>query len=145
MAMLTTCSNCGRLHDINDGSCQRSRPPKTSDAAAFRSTYQWTKTAKQIKERDQYLCQICIINAFDTYDQYNYKQLEVNHILPAESHEALRLEPTNLLTMCVTHHKLADRGGIPVSLMQDLAAKILTYEQVQLKYAHGEYPPTFQS
>lgn len=142
MPMKTVCANCGRLHSLDDGSCRPSRPKPHTEAAAFRSTYQWTKTAKQIKERDHYLCQICIIEEYDTFEQYNYRSLEVNHILQAETHEALRLEPTNLLTMCVTHHKLADRAGIPIELMQDLAAKILSYEDIKGKITAGRYPPT---
>jgi len=143
MSMKTVCANCGRLHSLDDGSCRPARPKPNTEAAAFRSTYQWTKTAKQIKERDQYLCQICILDLFDTFQQYNYRQLEVNHILPAEEYEALRLDWSNLLTMCVPHHKLADRGGIPVLLMQDLAAKTLSYGDIKVRYARGEYPPTF--
>lgn len=140
--MLTTCPNCGGLHPFDDGSCHRGRVTTPTEADRFRRTRRWSNMSLQIRERDHYLCQICIIEAFDTYDQYNYHKLEVNHILPAESYEALRMEPTNLLTLCTTHHKMADSGGIPIKLMQDLAAYGRNYEDIKEALRVGRYPPT---
>lgn len=142
MPMLTVCSNCGLLHPLDDGSCRQRRAASNTDADRFRRTRRWSNMSKQIRERDRYLCQVCIIEAYDTYDQFNYTSLEVNHIYPAENYEALRLEPTNLLTMCTTHHKLADRGGIPTQLMLDLAAYDRDYEIIKKRVREGGYPPT---
>lgn len=142
MPMLTVCSNCGKLHDLDDGSCRPARTAQSTEASRFRDQRRWKKMSIAIRERDHYLCQICIIEAFDTYDQYNYRMLEVNHIIPLEQDISLGLEPTNLLTMCTTHHKLADHGKIPRQLMLDLAAYERDYDTIKEALRLGAYPPT---
>lgn len=144
MAMQKLCSNCGGLHDFNEGRCQRGRVKPKTEADTFRRTRRWSNMSKRVRERDHYLCQICIIEAYDTYMQYNSAKLEVNHILPAEQYEALRLEPTNLITLCTTHHKMADSGKIPVKLMQDLARLPRDYEKIKAGLREGRYPPTLK-
>ena len=142
MPMLKMCSNCGGMHDFDAGQCQRGRVKPTTEADTFRRSRRWTKMSLQVRERDHWLCQICIINAFDTFLQYNSSKLEVNHILPAEQYESLRLEPTNLITLCPPHHKMADSGKIPILLMQDLATLPRDYATIGVKLSGGEYPPT---
>lgn len=142
MAMMTVCPNCGGLHPLEDGSCRQPRVKEDTAAVRFRNQRRWKKKSVAIRERDHYLCQICIIELFKTFNQYNYTSLEVNHIVPLEEDESLGLEDTNLLTMCTTHHKMADRGEIPRSLMLELAAENRSYEAIKEKARNGGYPPT---
>lgn len=70
---------------------------------------------RNLKERDSYLCQVCKDN-----DRYNYDDLEVHHIVPLEEDCNLRLDDDNLITLCVAHHKQADRGEISEEYVKGL-------------------------
>ena len=144
MPLLKMCSNCGGTHDFNDGQCQRGRGKTRTDAARFRSHWKWRKMSERVRERDKHLCQICLLDEYGTFMQYNSKSLEVNHILPAENYESLRLEPTNLITLCTTHHKLADAGKIPTWVQQQLATLPRDYGAIKAAIRAAEGPPTPQ-
>lgn len=67
------------------------------------------------------MCQICIRDLYDTYTRaYDNKLIEVHHIEPiAESYD-LRLEDSNLISLCTYHHKMADWGEIPRQMLKDI-------------------------
>ena len=120
--MLKTCTRCGivPVDHICPYSIQRKynqdkryREEKNSPQDKFRKTYRWTKKAKEIKERDHYLCQVCIRDRYNTIYTYNYNKLEVHHIIPLSEDYSKRLEDNNLITLCDYHHKMADDGVIP--------------------------------
>lgn len=148
MPMLKTCSRCGGLHDMDGSNCPAVRVKGSTEATRFRDQRRWKQKSLQIRERDHHLCQVCIINAFDTYRQFTYTDLEVNHIIPLEELAAAGqdlfiagLNDANLLTMCAGHHKLADAGGIPRQLMLDLAANNRDYGLIGRRLKRGAYPP----
>lgn len=58
---------------------------------------------------------------FETVRQFNSQELEVHHIVPLAEDYDLRLENENLITLCVRHHKMADDGIIPASLLMEIA------------------------
>lgn len=122
--MLKSCQYCGRVHDTKL-ICPKKpiRKKFDTDQNKFRSKNIWTKKAKKIKERDGFLCQICIRKLFQTVKQYNSRDLEVHHIIPLEKDFGLRLENENLITLCVRHHKMADNGEISVDLLRQIAAE----------------------
>ena len=109
--MLKTCSICGKIHDFNK-ICKRVSTKKFTLESKFRKSYQWTLKSKQIRQRDKYLCQICIRDKYDTNCLYNYNELEVNHIIPINEAYSLRLDDMNLITLCRYHHELAERNNI---------------------------------
>ncbi|MCR1821990.1 HNH endonuclease [Terrisporobacter sp. DSM 29186] len=86
---------------------------KTSEADKFRWTRSWQKKRDDIRRRDKHLCQICIRKLYNTINKYNYNNLEVHHIVPIKESYDLRLEDTNLITLCEYHHELAEQGTIP--------------------------------
>ena len=45
----------------------------------------------------------------------------MHHIVPLAEDYDLRLENENLITLCVRHHKMADDGIIPASLLLEIA------------------------
>ena len=141
MPLLKLCTSCGGMHAHSVGKCQRGRTKPKTQASKFRDQRRWKAKSTAVRERDHYLCQICIIEAYDTYLQYNSNQLEVNHIIPLEQDITLGFEETNLITLCTTHHKLADAGGIPKKLMQDLATLPRDYEKIKATLSQGGYPP----
>ena len=61
-----------------------------------------------VSKRDKYLCQACL-NGYDaTLFTFNYKDLQVHHIIPLEEDYSRRLDSTNLITLCPIHHKKAE-------------------------------------
>lgn len=112
---LKSCKYCGRIHR-KEFTCpmkpQKNRYKK-SEADDFRGTGSWKKKRDNIKGRDKYLCQICIRKLYNTIKKYNYSDLEVHHIVPIKEDYSLRLEDTNLITICKYHHELAEQGTIP--------------------------------
>lgn len=68
----------------------------TLDKAAFRSSSVWKHKRKEILDRDNHICQIC---------RCNNSELQVHHILSISTHPMLRLENSNLITVCKHCHE----------------------------------------
>jgi 5-methylcytosine-specific restriction endonuclease McrA len=83
-----------------------------NDKDRFRWTQAWQRKREEIKERDNYLCQVCIRKLYDTINQFNYNDLEVHHAIPLEEKFDKRLDNDNLLTICEKHHEMAEHGDI---------------------------------
>jgi 5-methylcytosine-specific restriction endonuclease McrA len=112
--MLKSCRYCGKIHDSKfDCGRKPQRRKYGNDKDKFRSTQAWQRKREEIKQRDKYLCQICIRKLYDTVKQYNGKDLEVHHAIPLEEDFDRRLDNDILLTMCELHHEKAERGEIP--------------------------------
>lgn len=112
---LKSCKYCGRIHK-RDFVCPmkpKSNKYKTSEADKFRWTKAWQRKREEVKGRDKFLCQICIRKLYNTIKKYNYNDLEVHHIIPIKENYELRLEDSNLITVCEYHHELAEQGTIP--------------------------------
>ena len=114
-----TCTICGKIHDINKV-CKRKSKKTDKEANTFRKTNKWTEKSKSIRRRDNYLCQVCLLNKYDTNYKYTYKELEVHHIVPIEEDYDKRLDSENLITLCRYHHELAEKGTIPKEELQEL-------------------------
>jgi 5-methylcytosine-specific restriction endonuclease McrA len=103
-----------RIHDSRfDCGRKPQRKKQFNDKDRFRSTGAWQAKRIEIKERDHYLCQVCIRKLYDTYKQYNYDDLEVHHAIPLEEDYDRRLDNDILLTICERHHEMAESGKIP--------------------------------
>lgn len=82
--MLRSCKYCGRIHD-SKYQCS-SRPVRRkirTKQNSFRSTEAWKRKSLEIRERDRYLCQICIRKLYGTTQQYNNREIEVHHMRKA--------------------------------------------------------------
>lgn len=123
--MLKSCQYCGRVHD-RKYDCGK-RPAKvytrTSAADRFRYTSAWQQKREEIKERDNYLCQICIRNLYDTKKILNHENISVHHAEKLEENFEKRLENDNLLTVCEQHHKLCDKNIIPYDVVKRIIAE----------------------
>lgn len=122
--MLKTCSRCG-IVDENHKCPYKIYKKKDKDSKAdkFRKTKAWTNKSIEIRERDKYLCQVCINNLYNTINQFNFDKLEVHHITPVEEDYNRRLDNDNLITLCNYHHKLAEKGEIPREVLYRLVDK----------------------
>ena len=120
--MFKSCSRCGRIHDINKKCYANSRNYYQHDEKVrkFRNSTTWKNKAYEIKERDKFLCQICLKKNI-----INYRDLSVHHIIPVIESEALRLENSNLITVCETHHRECESGKIPRAEQQAIVNEIM--------------------
>ena len=121
MSEYITCSRCGV---VKRGHRCPYKPYKKRDkdtqADKFRKTKAWTNKSIEIRQRDKYLCRVCMANLYNTIRQFNYNKLEVHHITPINEDYNKRLDNDNLITLCVYHHKMADNGQIPREELQNL-------------------------
>ena len=109
-----SCRYCGNIHDENY-KCDKKpiKRKKIDDIVRFRNSPKWQKKRRKIKERDNYICQICIRELYGTNRKYNHEGLQVHHAIPINSNENLKLDENNLITLCSMHHSMCDRGEIP--------------------------------
>jgi 5-methylcytosine-specific restriction endonuclease McrA len=113
--MLKSCSYCGRIHDSKYDCGKKPKQERyRKDIDKFRSTAVWQSKREQIKQRDKYLCQICIREQYDTVNKFTYDNLSVHHAISLEQNYDKRLDDDNLLTLCGMHHDMAEAGKIPV-------------------------------
>lgn len=117
--MLKSCSICGCIHDELN-MCKRKTSKTNTEATKLRNTSAWRKKRDIIKERDNNLCQICLLNKYNTQYIYNYKDLEVHHIIPLVEGYDKRLDSLNLITLCRYHHELAEAGVIKREELQEI-------------------------
>lgn len=111
--MLRSCQYCGRIHDSKYICRYKTRRNKrTTDADRFRWTSLWQRKREEIKERDLYLCQICIRELYNTINKYNTEELEVHHNIPINEDYNKRLDNDNLLTVCHYHHEMCEKKEI---------------------------------
>lgn len=119
--MLKSCKYCMRIHDSKyDCGKKPKKLKKTSKKDRFRWTVAWQKKREEIKERDNYLCQVCIRNRYNTSEQFNYNDLEVHHAISLENDFEKRLDNDNLITLCERHHEMAEKGEIPLKEIQEI-------------------------
>ena len=119
--MFVTCSRCGvvKRGHICPHKTYRKKT-KDSNADKFRSSSAWTKKSIEIRQRDKYLCKVCMANRHNTIRQFNYDKLEVHHIIPIHEDYNKRLDNDNLITLCNYHHKLAEDGQITRDELSEL-------------------------
>ena len=111
--MLKSCSYCGRIHKRGERCPSKpSIKKQTTYIDKFRWTKAWKDKREHIKERDKYLCQVCLRNLYNTQQQYNMNHLEVHHIIPIAEDYNKRLDDDNLITLCRYHHELAEKHEI---------------------------------
>ena len=117
--MKRSCQYCGGIHPVGvDCPMRPKRKAKEyTEIVRFRSSWAWTRKAKQIKERDHYLCRLCLEEG-----RMCTKDLEVHHIEPICENWDARLENDNLVTLCDKCHELAECGAVERARLKAMAA-----------------------
>ena len=119
--MLKSCQYCGKIHDSKFICSKKPKKQKQiTDIDKFRCTSKWQKKREEIKQRDLYLCQICIRELYNTIIKYNMQELEVHHNVPINEDYNKRLDNDNLLTVCKYHHEMCENGEIPREEVQQI-------------------------
>ena len=81
----------------------------------------WKRKSLEIRERDKYLCQICMRKLYGTTQQYNNREIEVHHIVPIAEDWDGRLDNDNLISLCGRHHEMAEAGKISQAELKEIA------------------------
>lgn len=126
--MLKSCKYCGRIHD--DKTVCALKPvssKKDSKANRFRKTNAWKEKSVEIRQRDNFLCQVCLKENI-----FNYQDLQVHHIIPLEQDYDKRLDNDNLITLCSKHHKQAEKQEMKAEALLNI-----------IKDKENHIPPTF--
>lgn len=117
--MLKSCQYCGKIHDSKYMCPHKPQiKKKRTEEDKFRQTREWTNKSTEIKELHNYLCAVCKDNGI-----YTYNGLETHHIEKLNDRYDLRLDNENLIPLCITHHKQADKGEIDKEYLKDLILK----------------------
>ena len=124
LSMMKFCSKCGKFHDINFKCGKRDYIRHNDNIAKFRKTAAWKNKSIEIRERDKYLCQVCLNNLYETQTAYNYNNVSVHHIVKLADDFSKRLDNDYLITLCEMHHKLADDGKIQANELIDILKKL---------------------
>ena len=128
--MLVSCSYCGLVHERGYKCNKALRTKRIKEAnyiTRFRSSRLWKKKRDEIKKRDKFLCQVCLLDKYFTERRYNFENLEVHHIIPLCKNFELRMENSNLITICSFHHKLAENGNIPMDELTGMIKNVYTF------------------
>ncbi len=129
--MYKTCSKCGRIHDFNHRCyINRQQNRGKTNADKLRKTNRWHQKSKEIRERDNGLCKVCLANLYNTSKRINADNIEVHHIVSLEENLELAFDDDNLISLCCYHHKLADKGVIPRTILYKLLEKDCDYYKV---------------
>lgn len=114
--MLKACSRCGRVHDKNIVCYSRVSPD--NEEQRLRNSSKWQYKREDIKQRSNYLCSYCLYQG-----EARPQAVEVHHITKLRDYPEGLLDDSNLITLCIEHHKQADRGEIDAELLRELANK----------------------
>ena len=122
-SMYRACPRCGKIHEIGKKCYANSKNYYQNDPEVrkFRNSAAWKKKAEEIKARDRYLCVVCL----KKHNAFVCKDLSVHHIVPVNESEALRLENSNLITVCSVCHKECESGKISRAEQQAIADEIM--------------------
>ena len=123
--MLKSCSVCGKIHDKSNMCKSEKDYRKGTKLDKFRWSQQWKDKREHIKQRDKYLCQACFNNFEGTINRLNSERLSVHHIRPLKTNYELRLEDSNLITLCDYHHERAEKGNIPAEKLLEITPPTL--------------------
>lgn len=130
LEMLKSCKYCGKVHDsrYDCGHKPVRRKKIRTTQNSFRSTQAWKQKSLEIRERDHYLCQVCLRNLYGTINRYNNRQIEVHHIVPLIEDYDRRLDNDNLISLCTMHHGMAEDADIPREVLTEIARQQETSE-----------------
>lgn len=121
--MFKACAKCGKIHRYND-KCIVPRV-YSGEERKLRSTNAWTQKSLEIREKANYLCEVCKDKGI-----WEYNNLEVHHIVKLKNKNEGLLDNYNLVCLCRGCHKKADEGLIDKDYLLSLARH------------REEYPPT---
>lgn len=142
-----SCKFCGKIHAVGVACTRKPKQKRKDDEAKhLRASQAWREKSEEIRERDHYLCQLCIRGIpFDgetTHSQmnvrYTYDELEVHHAVPIAEDPEKWLNDDNLITTCRAHHEAMEKGQIPIELVRRIISEQETEKAKEERSDAGE-------
>ena len=96
--MWRSCPRCGRIHSTKT-KCPYIRTYPDAPERRIRSTYEWTQKSIEIREKAQYICEVCR----DKENRFTYDGVEVHHIVKIKEAPTLSMDDYNLVCLCKEH------------------------------------------
>lgn len=118
--MRKACGRCGRIHEYSFKCTENILPRSYQDTEEnrLRSKSAWKKKREEIRERSFHLCEVC-----KDQGDYTPKEVEVHHIRKLRTNKELYLDNDNLITLCLFHHREADRGYLSIDYLTELVKR----------------------
>lgn len=113
--MKTRCNKCRTLIEYGSSLCgecktkyikDKKQGLKNKDAEKHIKSSRWKKVRQQILLRDK-CCILCFRRG-----RFEYRQLQVHHIIKRADDISLAYEPSNLVTLCRTCHEEVEKLSI---------------------------------
>ena len=120
--MKRACPYCGKTHDRKERceSAPKYNHTRGSREDIFRWSYDWKCKREYVLRRDKYLCVACRNRLPGTAAPLNNIDLSVHHIQPLRTNWELRMEDSNLITLCRMHHEMAECGELSAEQLNEL-------------------------
>lgn len=113
------CAYCGRIHDRSfDCGKKPARSYRRRDEESGRYSWAFRLKSQEMKKKSLYLCEYCL-----SIGEVNFNNLEVHHITKLVDAPDLLLDSSNLICLCVKHHKMADCGEIKEDVLREIATR----------------------
>lgn len=124
--MLKSCQYCNSIHPTTSTCSNKPKKKYKSydgtEIRAFRNGKDWQIKRKEIKDRDVHMCQCCVRKMFEwCFKRYNYIDVSVHHIEKLIDRWDLRLDNSNLISLCSLCHRMADNGDISIEILKQIA------------------------
>jgi 5-methylcytosine-specific restriction endonuclease McrA len=129
--MLKSCKYCGGVHPVGYVCPKKPKRKKAHNntyakdnykVRLFRSSGEWTKKSKEVRNRDNNICQVCYRELYEyCTNKYNCTDVSVHHIEKISNNWDKRLDNYNLITLCPICHTAADLGEIPANVLKEIA------------------------
>ena len=116
--MFKSCAKCGKIHADNYRCKAIKRIYIKDDERKLRSQYVWTQKSKEIRDKANYLCEVC-----KDKGEITYNDIEVHHITKLSEDRGGLLNNENLICLCQEHHKKADKGELDKEYLTALAKR----------------------
>ena len=119
--MLRSCQYCGRIHDrqytcpekrMKMKARQSYRTEDNKQIYSFHRSQDWKNKSIEIRQRDNYCCQVCIRGLHEPMRKYETDNISVHHIIPIAEEWDRRMDNDILVSLCRRHHEMADTGEI---------------------------------
>ena len=128
--MLRSCQYCGRIHD-RQYACpekrkkikarQSYRTKNNKQIYSFHRSQDWKNKSMEIRQRDNYCCQVCIRGLYNPVRRYETDDISVHHIIPIAEDWDRRLDNDILISLCRRHHEMAEAGEISTEELLQMA------------------------
>lgn len=110
-----SCPRCGRMHPKGTV-CRQGVQYNGGQERQIRSSNKWTKKSKEIRERANWMCEVC-----KQEGRYTTEGVQVHHIRKVKDNPTEAFTAENLIALCPLHHEQAENGELSQDYLTELS------------------------